>query len=122
MDYVYKSPEELALERRQHHTMLGAEDPQAKKDQAEAKQREENRLANQVQFDPKIHGVGTRPAFEASEIQRLHNRITALEGRVMAMEGAIRSVDNRPASSPVRPLPGNPASDEAIQAGDYRAR
>jgi len=62
---VSKSPQQVALE---------------------AKAAEESRLASQVPFDPKLHGVGVHPAMGPQSVTELHAFTLSLEQRVEALE------------------------------------
>jgi hypothetical protein len=63
----------------------------------EAKEAEENRLASQAQFDPKVHGVGVHPAMGPQSVTELHAMFLALDQRVAALEAA------RPVPEPAVP-------------------
>ena len=64
-EVVVKSPQELA---------------------AEAHKAEEARRAAQVDFDPKLHGVGTHPAAGPQNVVELTSFVMELAARVAALE------------------------------------
>lgn len=68
---VVKSPQELA---------------------AEAAKAEEARRAAQVDFDPKLHGVGVHPAMGPQNVAELSKHVVALEARVAALEADLKAV------------------------------
>lgn len=54
----------------------------------EAKKAEESRLASQVPFDPKEHGVGTHPAMGPQNVAELTKFVLELAARVSVLEQA----------------------------------
>ena len=52
-------------------------------------QREEARRANQTEFDPKTHGVGTMPQLAPDSVAQLFKLHKDLESRVLALESRL---------------------------------
>jgi hypothetical protein len=53
---------------------------------AAAKAAEEERLKNQIPFDPKVHGVGTTPVNRPTSVKELFDYVQKIEARVSALE------------------------------------
>jgi len=71
---------------------------QIQKEQFEA---EELRKKNQIEFDPKLHGVGTSPVLEPSSIKELFKYVDA---RFARLEGMLTG-----GSKPAKKTNGTPA-------------